>query len=77
MNRDPLPLATAAAPSSPLDRNRPARQPVDRIGRPWDTARTLTASGFGPVTARQRAPSVPNRLFPNHSNAIDRVSLLT
>jgi hypothetical protein len=77
MNRDPLPLAPAAVPASPLDGNRPARQPADRIGRLWDTARTLTASGFGPVTARQRAPFGPNRPFPSHSNAIDRVSRLT
>jgi hypothetical protein len=77
MNRDPLPLPTAAVPASPLDGNRPVRQPADRIGRPWDCARTPTPSGFGPVTARQRAPSGPNRLFPNHSTAIDRVSLLT
>jgi hypothetical protein len=77
MNRDPLPLATAAVPAFPCVGNRPARQPADRIGRPWDCARTPTPSGFGPVTARQPAPSGPNRPFPSHSNAIDRVSRLT
>jgi hypothetical protein len=77
MNSDPLPLATAEvrpdAGGHQIKRNRPARRLAGLPGRAGFHPRRATAL-FSPC---HRALTGINQAFSNHSNPIDRASVLT